>query len=152
EPTSKEEPTGEGIASRSARVGLRRPLLLGLLCLLALERTVDLEQRLLLSLGDAAVSEDVGDEIRLRVALFEDPGADVERLRRDPQRACDRLEDLGARLPQTAFDLAQVGIGDPGQLAELPQRQPCRAPLIADELTEVVQPRVEVGCHSRAAI
>jgi hypothetical protein len=114
------EPTGEAIVRRSTRVGLRRAVSL-FLGLLALERTVDLDQRLLLSFGDRAIAQDVADEVLVRLALFEETGAYVERLGGDPERAGDRLEDLGTRLAKAALDLTQIGIRDPGELAQLPQ-------------------------------
>src|SRR5207249_2633892 len=70
---------------------------------------------------------------------------------RDAQPARDALQDLGGRLAQPALDLAQIRVGDAGQLAELAQRQTCVAALIANEVAEVVQPRFEklrrLGSH-----
>src|SRR5215203_4972575 len=50
------------------------------------ERLVDLEQRLLLLLVDRRIGEDRGRNLQqvLPVALIEDPGLHVQRLRRDP--------------------------------------------------------------------
>ena len=62
-----------------------------------------------------------------------------------------RLEDLGRRLAQTPLDLAEVRIGDAGELAQLAQRQARVATLVANEVAEVVQARLErvqrLGVH-----
>ncbi len=67
------------------------------------------------------------------------PGLDVERLRRDAQGLGDLLEDLGRRPAQTPLDLAQVGVGDPGQLGQASQRQAGRAALLPDERAQFVE-------------
>src|SRR3954470_941628 len=108
-----------------------------------LERPVDLEEHLLLALGERRVAGDRGDEIGGVVALVEYARPDVERLRRDPQPASDALEDLGRRLAQAAFDLAEVRVRDARELAQLAQRQARVAPLVADEPAEIVEPRFE---------
>ena len=89
------------------------------------ERRVDVEQRLLLPLGEAGVAED-GELDRAADAVVgaDDPGADVELLRGDPQRLGDLLQHLGRGPAQTTLDLAQVGVGHAGLLGELPQREP----------------------------
>src|SRR6478609_3071657 len=85
-----------------ARVGVRGP-----------ERLVDVEQRLLLTFGEPAVGEDRQlDGPDLAVVEVEDPGVDVERLRRDPQRLRELLEHLGRRLAESSFDLAEVRVRD----------------------------------------
>src|SRR5690349_20323437 len=62
------------------------------------ERLVDLEQRLLLPLREPRVAEDRElDGTHLVVVRAEDPGLDVDLLRRDPQRLGQRLEDLRRR-------------------------------------------------------
>ncbi len=71
-----------------------------------------------------------------RGTLVENARLHIELLGRDPQTLCDLLQDLGARLAQPALDLAEVGIGDTRLLGELPQRQLCVAPLLAEELTQ----------------
>src|SRR5579884_139119 len=114
---------------------------------LALERPVDLDERLLLPVGDGRVTADRGDEVGRVVALVEDPGLDVQRLGRDLQTARDRLQDLRARLAQTPLDLAQVRVRDPRELAQLPQRQPVATALVTDERAELAQARLEgLGC------
>src|SRR3954464_1836652 len=54
----------------------------GALVVLAAERLIDLEQHLLLPLGQRCVAEHGGLNIAVAVALVEDAGLDVERLRR----------------------------------------------------------------------
>src|SRR5690606_34495371 len=56
-------------------------------------------------------------------------------------------EDLGGGLAQPALDLAQVGVGDAGELAELAQGHLADVPLLADELTEVVPALVDLVLH-----
>ena len=60
------------------------------------------------------------------VPLVEDPGLHVQRLGRDPQRLGELLQDVGARLAQPALDLAQIRVGHPGGVGELPQRELAR--------------------------
>ncbi len=108
-----------------------------------LERPVDLEEHLLLALGQRRIAHHGGDEVGGIAPLVEDPGTHVERLGRDAQPACDALQDLGRRLAQPSLDLAEVRVGDAGELAQLPERQPRVATLVADEVAEVVQPRFE---------
>src|SRR6266581_7111127 len=109
---------------------------------------VDGDEVLLLAFGDRGVAEDDGRQVGLTRALLEDARPDVERLGRDPERLGDLLEYLGRRLPQPPLDLAQVGIRDAGGLGEVPQRQPRPFSLLADEVTEVVHPVLEV-LHGR---
>src|SRR3712207_5295248 len=111
---------------------------------LATERVVDADQRLLLVLVQVRVAEDLTDQVGGAGALLEDAGPDVQRLRRDLQGAGDLLEDLGGRLAQAPLDLAEVGVRDPGQLRQLPEAEVPDPPLLADELAEVVPPRVEL--------
>src|SRR5439155_23970701 len=117
---------------------------------LVAERLVHRDECLLLRLGDLGVPEDLADQVVVALALLQDSGPHVERLGRDAQRLGDLLEDLGRRLPQATLDLAQVRVGDPGLLRELPQRQPGHAPLLADELTQVAHPFFEaLDCFRR---
>jgi hypothetical protein len=103
------------------------------------EGQVDLDQRLLLVLRNVVIREDLPGQVVLAVlSRLEDPGLDVEGLGRYLQRPGDLLEDLGGRSPQPALDLAQVGVGDAGQLREPANRQSGRASLLSDELSEVV--------------
>src|SRR5256885_632032 len=53
------------------------------------ERGVDLDERLLLRLGQRRIAEDVADEVLLAGALFQDAGAHVEGLGGDSQRLGD---------------------------------------------------------------
>ena len=82
------------------------------------------------------------------VGGLEDPGLHVERLGGDAQRLGDLLEDLGRGPAQSPLDLAQVGVGDPGQLGQAPQGQPGRSPLLTDEGPEVEPAIFRVGAHS----
>src|SRR5205085_10919677 len=100
-----------------------RPGVAGCTALLIPERLVDLEQRLLLALGDPRVGPDRGLDVGFG-RFVEDPGPDVQRLGRDLQALGDALEDLRGRLAQTPLDLAEVRVRDAGELAQLAQRQP----------------------------
>ena len=68
--------------------------------------------------------------------LVEDPGADVERLRRDAQTLGDLLQDLRTRLLQPPLDLAEVGVGHAGGLGELPQGDLRGLALLPDVVTQ----------------
>ena len=103
------------------------------------EGQVDPHEGLALLLGEVAVGEDVPGQVGVAVGPLEDARLDVEGLGRDAQRLGDLLEDLRRRAAQAPFDLAQVGVGDPGQLGQAPQRQPRRAPLLADERSQLVE-------------
>ncbi len=111
------------------------------------EGFVDLQQDLLLPLVQRRVRED--DRTRLHLVPVplgvEDAGADVQRLGGDPQRLGDLLQHLRTRLAQPALDLAQIRIGHPGGIGELPQRQLRVAPLLAQVVTEIAD--VE-RCHA----
>jgi len=86
------------------------------------KRLVDLDQDLLLPLGEMRLAQDGGDQVAgLLIGVVEDAGAQVQRLGADPQRLGDVLEDLGGGLAQPPLDLRQVGVGDaclPGQVAQ----------------------------------
>src|SRR5262245_19611498 len=132
-------PGGRLLISALARLGVG-------CAVFGLERPVDLDQHLLLTLGDCVVADDGGNEVGRRCTgrpVVEDAGAYVQRLGRDTQASRDRLEDVSRWLAQAAFDLTQVGIRYTRAFAELAQREPRVAALIANELTEIVQPRVE---------
>src|SRR3990170_3533390 len=134
--------TGDVCMERTARLrtGMTGILGAGLSRLgRALERTVDLDQNLLLALGDRGVGQDVAHDVGVAVAGLEDPGPHVEGLGRDAQRPGDGLEDLGARLPEPSLDLAEVGVGDPRQFRQLAERQAGLAALIADEAAQLDQ-------------
>ena len=79
---------------------------------------------------------------------LEDAGLHVEGLGGDAQRLGDLLEDLGRGPAQPALDLAQVRVGDAGQLGEPAQREPGRAPLLTDEGPEVEPAVFRVRAHS----
>jgi hypothetical protein len=73
------------------------------------EALVDLDQNLLLIVGQVVLGPDGGDQIGLGF-LVEDAGADVEGFRRDLKRSRDLLQDLRTRPLQASFDLAEVRI------------------------------------------
>src|SRR5436190_22984424 len=58
------------------------------------ERAVDVDQDLLLPLGQVGVPEDAGLQVGGIAVLVEDPGPHVQRLGADPQGLGDVLEDL----------------------------------------------------------
>ena len=95
-----------------------------LVLVLAAEGEVDAHQRLLLLLADGLVGHDGPGQVGRAVGRLEDAGLHVERLGRDAQRLGDLLEDLGRGPAQPALDLAQIGVGDAGQLGEPAQREP----------------------------
>ena len=71
-------------------VHLRRPVAFNKV---ADERSVDLDQRLLLLRAQARIGMDVDLEITLGICL-EDAGSHIKRLSGDGQALCDLLEDL----------------------------------------------------------
>src|SRR3954451_12309162 len=104
------------------------------------EGGVDVDQYAFLPLADRRIGQhrhlDGGAGVVLGI---EDPGSDIERLRRDPQRLRQLLQHLGGGFAQAALDLAEVGVGDSGLLCQLTQGELGRAPLSGDELAEGVQ-------------
>jgi hypothetical protein len=88
---------------------------------LSLERSVDADQGLFVVLGDRGVAQDLGHEIGAFGALLEQACPLVERLRRDAQAFGDALQDLGRGLAQPPFDLAQIGVRDPGLFGKFAQ-------------------------------
>src|SRR5690606_36994320 len=111
------------------------------------EGVVDLEQHLLLTLVQRGVGEQHGPRLHLvPVPLgVEDPGPHVPRLGGEPLRLRGPSPPLRPRLAQPALDLAEVRIGHPGGIRELPQRQLRTAPLLPQVLTEIAD--VE-RCHA----
>src|SRR3954451_9682653 len=101
------------------------------------ERRVDVEKGLLLPLAEGGVPED-GQLDRAADAFVraDDAGPEVELLGGDAERLGELLEHLGRGTPQTVLDLAQVGVGDPGLLGELPQGHAGRDPLLPEVVTE----------------
>jgi hypothetical protein len=81
------------------------------------EGLVDVDEHLLLSFRDLSVGHDRVGYAPLGRLVLENPSLNVERLRRDPQALRDLLQDVGARPPQAALDLAEIGIGDTGRLS-----------------------------------
>ena len=78
---------------------------------------------------------------------LEDPCLHVEGLGRDAQRLGDLLEDLGRGPPQPALDLAQIRVGDAGQLRETPEREAGGGSLLTDEGPEVEPTVALVRAH-----
>src|SRR6266704_2210532 len=127
-------PAGTGGASGRGgglpgRLGLRRG---GRGLAAGPERGVDVDEHLLLALGQVGVAQDGDDQVGIFGVLVEDARLDVERLGADPQRLGDVLEDLGRRLAQPALDLGQVRVRHPGLLGQVAQGQLSLAPLLAD--------------------
>src|SRR5690606_5358966 len=112
------------------------------------ERGVDLQERAPLVVGEVRVPTDLLGQVGA-LALLEDPGPDVERLGGDLEGPGDLLEDLGRRLSQAPLDLAQVRVRDAGHLGELAQREVTAASLLADVLTQLVPPALELLLHGR---
>src|SRR6266699_5024444 len=103
------------------------------------ERLVDVDQHLLLSLGDLGVGRDrVGDGALAALPVVEYPGLNVERLGRDPQPLRDLLENVRARPAQAALDLAQIRVRYARGLGELADRGLGLLPLLADVGTDGV--------------
>src|SRR5260370_15720116 len=83
------------------------------------ERLVDLEQHLLLPLGDLWIAQHPLAHPGAGRAVLHETRLDVERPRRYPQPAADLLHDGGARAAQAPLDLAQVRVRDARRLAQL---------------------------------
>src|SRR5690242_10497396 len=102
------------------------------------EGVVDLEKYVLLPLVDRRIGQYDRPCLQLLpLPLVEDPGPHVERLGGDPQGLRDLLEHLGTRLAQTALDLAEIRIGHPGGVGELPQGELRGTPLLTQVLAEI---------------
>src|SRR5215211_5880556 len=108
------------------------------------EGLVHAEEGLLLGLGQALAAEDGVHNVTVALSGVEETRPGVQRLRRDGERLGDLLEDLGRRLAQTALDLAQVGVRDPGQVGELAEGDPRRFALFTDEAAHVLPAGVAV--------
>src|SRR6266487_1577847 len=118
-------PVGSGGGRRRRVVHGRRLAVLGphrrTYRVLPAERLVDLEQHLLLPLGQPGIGQDCRGDVRVTLALVEDAGVDVQLLGGDAQTLGDLLQDLRARLPEAALDLRQVRVADAGEPSELTQ-------------------------------
>src|SRR4051794_8558690 len=114
------------------------------------ERVVDVEQRLLLALIEPRVGEH-GQLHRPHLALVEvqDPGADVERLRRDAEPFRELLQHLCRGSAQSTFDLAQVRVRHTGLVGQLPKRKPGGESLLAQVVAEVLDALADPEpCHA----
>ncbi len=114
------------------------------------EGLVDVQQDCALSVVQLRLGQDGGGDINRRVltrvgALLEEAGADVEGLGRDTQGLGEGLQDLGARLLQPALDLGEVGVADPRDRGQLPQRELGGVALLSQVVTEVKGDRRELG-------
>ena len=76
---------------------------------------VEALQGVFLGLGQNGISADGGDELAVPRRL-ENAGPHVQLLGGHGQGASDLLEDVSGGLAEAALDLAEVGIGDPGDL------------------------------------
>src|SRR6185437_14200022 len=147
--------SGPGLADRGVfRLGPvtqhRDHLGRGRLLALPAERLVYLDQDLLLPLGELRVGQQRGPDTRVPRAVLQDAGLHVECLGGDPQPLGDLLQDLRARLAQAALDLAQVRVGDPGLLGQLPQRDLRLLPLLLDVVPDAVHVRHDSHASSPA--
>ena len=139
-----------GAASCGARacmpvpVGLAVPVLV---LVVAAERQVDADEGLLLVLAQRLVGQDQPAQIGRPVRRLEDAGLHVEGLGGDAQRLGDLLEDLGGGPPQSPLDLAEIRIGDAGQLGEPAQREAGGAPLLADERAQISPAILGISAH-----
>ena len=87
------------------------------------------------------------------LSRIKDSGADIKRFCGDPQRFRQLLQHFGRRFAQAPLDLTQIGIGNPGLLGQLTQRQLRRLTLPGNELTEGAKlVRDLVGSNSCHAI
>src|SRR6202167_4621860 len=107
------------LARLIGRYGLANQHGPGLSRRLLAERVVDLEQHLLLPLGQVGVGEHRVANLQTGRAVLEKAGLHVQRLSRDPQAPGYLLQDVGTRAAQAPLDLAQVGFGDASRLGEL---------------------------------
>ena len=114
--------------------------------ILVAEGLVYLEQHLLLALSQMRVAEDCRGEVGVTEPLLQDAGPDVERLRGDPQRSGDLLQDLRAGLAQPALDLGQVRVAHAGELGQLAEGDLGGLALLADVLPELA----DLQCRHRA--
>ncbi|AHK33471.1 hypothetical protein Pd630_LPD06284 [Rhodococcus opacus PD630] len=104
---------------------------------LTTERLVDLEQHLLLPLGNGRIREQSITEGTVR-PLLEVTRLDVQDLRRHPETLGYLPKHLGRGLAQPTLDLTQIRITDTGQLRQLPHRHLGRFALGTNETSDVV--------------
>src|SRR4051812_27899368 len=75
---------------------------------LTAESLIDLDEDILLALGQRRVGPDGRYQLGAGGPVLQDAGPDVELLGRDPQALGDLLQDLGTRAAQAPLDLGQV--------------------------------------------
>ena len=105
-------------------------------CQFPAERVVDLQQHLLLALGEFRVGEHRCPHARVRAPVLQDPRLHVERLGGDPQPLGYLLQDLRAGPAQPALDLAEIRVGNPRSRRELAHRNLGLLALLADVLAD----------------
>lgn len=120
--------------------------------LLLPEGAVDPDQGEFVLGGEKRICFDVPDQIAARARAVENSRLDVQGLRRDMERPGDLLEDVCGRFTQPALDLAQIRIGNPGELGKTSQGEPRHVALLADELPEVTPAINRVSCHPRSVL
>src|SRR5262249_21520446 len=120
------------------------------------ERFVDLQQHLLLPLGELRVGEHRCPYARVRPPVLQDPRLHVKCLGGDAQPLGDLLQDLGAGTAQPPLDLAEVGVGDAGGRRRQATRDLRLLTLLADVLPDgadvdgthlLIQP--QTACNSK---
>src|SRR5947208_5903008 len=136
----------DGQLGRSVRFRIRC-VLVGRRRVLPPERLVDLDEHLLLPFGELRVGQQRGPHPRIGRPVFQDPGLNVERFRRDAEPLGDLLQYVRARLTQATLDLAQIGVGHPGRLGQLAHRDLRLLPLLPDVLADRVDVHVT---HARS--
>ena len=102
---------------------------------LGLERRVDLQERLTLSIGQRRVTGQSRRHRRIPLPRLEDSRTYVQGLRGDLKCLRNLRQYLGAGFAKTPFDLTEVGVGHPGSLGQLSQGQLRRRSLLADVFT-----------------
>jgi hypothetical protein len=116
-------------AEHAAVDGDQRRLLLVAEALVGADRVLGLRDVLLIGRRPVRVRAGGGDRV-------DQAGLGEQRLGRDVERVGDRLEHAHRGLMQAPLDLAEVGIGQAGQLRELAERQVGPLALLPDEDAE----------------
>src|SRR5205814_8569920 len=91
---------------------------------------------------DGGLGVEQGGAVDRRAAgllVAEEAGLSEQGLGRDVQGPGDRLQDPDRRLVQAALDLAEVGVGDVGQVRQLAEGEIRQSPLTANEGPQPLQ-------------